>query len=220
VVCLHQFSDFFRLVLHRVAFLWFRLKNWLHIRREHKSYSKTQQGLAALIEGRYKKAERLLLAGIKLSIDPLINYLSAARAAHEQGAFERRDHYIQQAYEVAPKAKLAIGLTLAELEADQGQLEQATATLTHLQEISPRHPQVLKLLEKIYVRLGDWQQLQALLPAMRKAKILNSHEYELFEKNIYCEIFLTASDKRLSDIRAMWEEVPRYLKKQPDVVCD
>ena len=99
----------------RMGFLWFRLKNWLHIRREHQSYSKTQQGLALLIEGRYKKAEKYLIAGVNQSIDPLINYLSAARAAQAQAAFDRRDHYIQKAYEVAPKARLAIGITQAEL---------------------------------------------------------------------------------------------------------
>jgi HemY protein len=204
--------------IDRVGFLWFRLKNWLHIRREHKAYSKTQAGLATLIEGRYKKAERLLLAGTKQSIDPLINYLSAARAAHKQGAYDRRDSYIQKAYEIAPKASLAIGLTQAELEAEQGQFEQAIATLTHLRQVSPRHPQVIKLLEKIYVRLGDWNSLKSLLPAMRKARVLNHHEYALFEKNIYCEIFHAASGKRLSDVRQIWNEVPRHLKKQPDIV--
>src|SRR5436190_2914368 len=59
VVC---FGLFYFLIdsIDRLGFLWFKLKNWLHIRREHKSYSKTQQGLSALIEGRWKKAERLL----------------------------------------------------------------------------------------------------------------------------------------------------------------
>lgn len=202
----------------RIGFLWFRMKNWLHIRREHQSYSKTQQGLAALIEGRNKKAERLLLAGVNQSFDPLINYLSAARAAQAQSAFDRRDRYIQKAYEIAPKANLAIGLTQAELELDQHQLEQAMATLTHLYQQSPRHPRVLQLLEKIYVKLGDWKNLQSLLPNMRKAKILTPEEYELFEKNIYCEMFRAATDRRLSDVRLIWDSVPRAYRKNPDVV--
>jgi len=221
-ICFLVFFGLFYLVIDsidRMGFLWFRLKNWLHIRREHQSYGKTQQGLAALIEGRFKKAERLLIAGVNQSFDPLINYLSAARAAHEQKALDRRDHYIQKAYESAPKAHLAIGLTQAELEVKQDQLAAATATLSHLRQISPVHPRVLKLLEKVYVRLADWKNLQNMLPAMRKAKILTKVEFELFEKNIYCEIFHAASDKRLSDLRLIWKDVPRYLKKQPDIVC-
>ena len=86
----------------RVQFVWFRLKNWLRFRREHKAYSKTQHGLALLVEGRWKKAERFLLAGVNESIDTLINYLGAAQAAQEQGALDRRDHYIQKAHSVAP----------------------------------------------------------------------------------------------------------------------
>jgi HemY protein len=216
------FIGLFYFLIHSidvVNFWWFRIKNWLHIRREHKLYSKTQQGLAALIEGRWKKAERLLLNGVNQSLDPLINYLAAARAAQEQHAFDRRDRYIQQAYEVAPKAELAIGLTQAQLEIKQEQWQQAIATLNHLREASPRHPQVLKLLEKVYVRLAEWKNLQALLPAMWKARMLSSDEYSAFEKNIYCEIFRTCSDKRLSDVRVIWEGVPRYLKKNPEVVC-
>ncbi|VVC74821.1 hypothetical protein AQUSIP_00930 [Aquicella siphonis] len=123
--------------IDRIGFLWFRMKNWVSIRREHRSYSKTTQGLSALIEGRWKKAERLLLAGVNQSFEPLINYLSAARAAHEQSAYERRDDYIQKAYEIAPDARLAIGLTQAELEVRQNKFEQATATLNHLRQDSP-----------------------------------------------------------------------------------
>lgn len=217
IVC---FGLFYFLIdsIDRLGFLWFRLKNWLHIRREHKSYSKTQQGLSALIEGRWKKAERLLLAGVNQSFEPLINYLAAAKAAHEQSAFDRRDRYIQQAYQVAPNANLAIGLTQAELEIKQDKLEQATATLTHLRQDSPRHPRVLKLLEKAYVRSADWEHLKLLLPSMRKAKMLTSKEYELFEKNIYCEILRTSSGKRLSDVRLIWNQMPRYLRNNPDVV--
>ncbi len=202
-----------------LGFLWYRLKNWSRLRREHQSYSKTQQGLCALIEGRWNKAERLLLKGVNQSFEPLINYLAAAKAAHEQGAYDRRDNYIQKAYQIAPKADLSIGLTQAELELKQDSLEQAAATLNHLRQSSPRHPRVLKLLEKVYVRLADWKNLQSILPTMRKAKIITSFDYELFEKNIYCEILRASSAKRLSDLRLIWGKIPRYLKKNPDVMC-
>src|SRR5579885_1591253 len=205
--------------IDKLGFLWFRIKNWLHVRREHQSYSKTQQGLSCLIEGRWKKAERFSLAGVNQSFEPLINYLAAAKAAHEQNAYERRDSYIQKAYQVAPKANLAIGLTQASMELKQRQFEQAAATLNHLRQSYPRHPRVLLLLEKVYVHLSDWKSLQDLLPPMRKAKMLTTDEYQHFEKNIYCELFRAASGKRLSDIRTIWSQVPRYLRKNPDVVC-
>ena len=205
--------------IDRFYFLMFRIKNWLRIRREHQSYSKTQHGLATLIEGRFKKAEKLLISGAKQSIEPLMNYLGAAKAAHEQGEYERRDDYIQKAYQIAPSYDLAIGLTQAELELSQDQLEQAQATLNRLRQIAPRHPGVLKLLEKVYVRLADWQNLLALLPNLRKAKLLNNEQAAQFEKNIYCEILQGASKKTLDEIHQIWNEMPKSAKKNPDVVC-
>lgn len=203
----------------RVQFWCYRIKNWLRFRREQRSYSKTQHGLALLIEGRFKKAERLLISGANQSVEPLMNYLGAARAAQEQGAMERRDQYIKTAYEIAPTAEFAIGITQAELEIEQQHYEQAAATLNRLRDASPRHPRVLRLLEKAYVHLGDWQHLQAILPSLRKAKVLNSQQTEWFEKNLYCELLRAASTKSLEAVRQVWDDMPRSARKNPDVVC-
>lgn len=202
----------------RLQFFWFRVKNWLRIRREHKSYSKTQHGLALLVEGRFSKAEKLLLAGVNQTVEPLINYLGAAKAAQEQGALDRRDAYIQKAHQVAPHADLAIGLTQAELEIEQDQLERAAATLQRLREASPRHPRVLKLLEKVYVRLADWKSLYALLPNLRKAKLLNNEQTEQFEKNIYCEILRAAHPNNLQELSVLWNTIPKSARKNVDVI--
>lgn len=213
----------FYVVIHFIDlfhFWWFRLKNWLRFRREQKSYSKTQHGLSLLIEGRWKKAERLLLAGVNQTLVPLMNYLGAAKAAHEQAAFARRDSYIQKAYEIAPHDDLAIGITQAELQIEQDQLEQAAATLNRLCRSSPRHPRVLKLLEKVYARLSDWKNLQSLLPNLRKAKLLTAEQFAQFEKNLHIEILRSGHAQSLEELQKMWNEMPRYIRKNPDVVCE
>ena len=206
--------------IDQLQLLWFRLKNWLRFRRTHRLFTKTQEGLSLLIEGHWKKAERLLLAGIHQSVDPLINYLGLAKAAHEQHDFDERDRYIQKAYRVAPEANIAIGLVQAELEMAQGKFEQATATLTCLQQTVPHHPRVLKLLEKIYVHLADWKNLQPLLPQLRKTKLITPSQAEIFEKNIYCELLRSSRNKNLEDIQLIWSEIPRGTKKNPDVVYE
>jgi HemY protein len=220
-LCVFVFLSLFYLILDsvdRVGFWWFRIKNWLHVRREQQSYSKTQQGLVLLIEGRWQKAERMLLAGVSQSVEPLINYLGAARAAQEEQAFDRRDTYIRKAQHVAPKASLAIGLTQAELEIERHHYEHAVATLTHLQQQSPHHPRVLKLLEKVYVRLADWQSLEKLLPHFRKAKLITRAELQSFEKNLYCEILRSNQQQSLEDLHTLWSKMPRTFKKNPDVI--
>lgn len=199
-------------------FAMFRIKNWWRFRKEHRSYSKTQHGLMFLIEGRWKKAESLLLGGIHQSIDPLMNYLGAARAAQELKAYDRRDEYLQKAYQAVPDAEIAIGMTQAELELQQEHFERAIATLNRLRQLSPRHPGVLKLLEKAYVRSADWKNLQALLPYLRRARVLTAEQFQQFEKNIACEVLRTEGVSYQS-IEHIYNSLPRYVRRNADVVC-
>lgn len=203
----------------RCQMLWIRLKNWWHLRQEMKLFSKTQAGLAALIEARWKKAEYLLLAGVNQSLEPLINYLGAAKAAHEQKQFDKRDRYIQKAYQVAPNAEVAIGITRAEFELEDNQLEQAVATLNHMRQLSPRHPRLLRLLEKVYIRASDWKALEGLLPQMVRAKLLTAQQTLTFEKNIYCELLRDNTSHTLTAVEETWQQIPRHMKKNPEVVC-
>jgi len=204
--------------LDSVQFLFLRFKHWLQFRREHRAYNKTRHGLTSLIEGRWQKAEKLLMSGTHQSVEPLMNYLGAARAAHEQKAYGRRDAYLQKAYKVAPEAQVAIGMTQAELELSQEYYEKASATLNQLLKKSPRHPGVLRLLEKVYVRSANWQALQAILPSMRKARILTSEQFEQFEKNVACEV-LRSDSKTIEATEKIYEALPRYVRKNPDVIC-
>jgi HemY protein len=203
--------------IDQIHFLWFRFKNWLRFRRQRKLYNKTQHGLALLVEGRWQKAERLLLAGRHDSVDPLMNYLGAARAAAELKAMDRAKEYLHKAREIAPEAELAIGLTQAELEFTATP-RKAVETLQRLQKLSPRHPRVLSLLEKAYVRIADWHSLLLLLPALRKAKVLTAAQYAQFEKNVYVEIMQHANTEPLVEVQRLWQDMPRHIRKNPDVI--
>jgi len=198
----------------------YRWKNWLRWRRKNKAYSKTNRGLLELIEGHWRHAENYLLEGIDQSDAPLINYLAAAKAAHERGAYDKRDMYLHQAHDLAPQADVAIGLTQAQLQFDQGQLEQALATLNHLRTIVPLHPVVLKLLEKLYVRLADWKNMLKLVPSLRKAKIFTTDQLDHLEQNVYQELLNAAANKPegLKNLHEFWAAVPRRLARNPRVV--
>ncbi len=199
----------------------YRWKNWLRWRRKNKAYSKTNRGLIELIEGHWASAENFLLEGIDQSDAPLINYLALARAAHERGAYDKRDMYLRQAHDLSPQADIAIGLTQAQLQFNQGQLEQALATLNHLRTLAPSHQLVLKLLQKLYVRLGDWKGLLKLLPSLRKAKLLTAEQYDQLELRVYQEL-LNASASKSHDINTLhefWATVPRRLQKNPRLIA-
>lgn len=190
--------------------------NWLRWRRKNKAYSKTNRGLVELIEGHWKISEYYLLEGVAQSDAPLINYLAAAKAAHEQRAFERRDAYLRKAHHFAPHAEVAIGLTQANLQLEQGQLESALAILNHLCSIAPRHDAVIKLLERVYIHLGDWKNLLNLLPVLRETKIIAKEYLDKLEIKVYEELLKsTLKTASAPALRALWHTIPKKLKQNP-----
>lgn len=203
-----------------IGFSLYRLKNWLRWRRKYKSYNKTNRGLVELVEGQWRSAEYLLLEGVAQSDAPLINYLAAAKAAQELNAFDRRDTYLRKAHDVAPQAEVAIGLTQAQLQFDQAQLEQSLATLGHLRNVAPKQKMVLKLLERVYVRLADWRGLLKLLPNLRKAKIITDEQENIFEENMYQELLRSAATKSegMVAVQRVWQGMPKKLQKEPSLI--
>lgn len=198
----------------------YRWKSWLRWRRKYRSYSKTNRGLLELIEGHWRSAENYLLDGIEQSDAPLINYLAAAKAAHQRGAYDKRDAYLRAAHELSPQESVAIGLMQAEFQMEQGQLEQALATLHHLRLTVPEQTKALALLERVYVHLADWKGLVALLPDMRKTKLMTTERLNQLEQNAYVALMQSHVSKAVtkSDWEKVWAMIPRRMQKNPKLV--
>lgn len=203
-----------------IDFSLYRWKNWLRWRRKNKAISKTNRGLLELIEGNWVGAENDLLDGVSQSDAPLINYLAAAKAAQQQGAYDKRDGYFRIAHDLAPQAEVAIGIAQAQLLYEQGQYEQALATLRHVRDLAPKNKVMLKLLERLYTHLGDWQELLGLLPSLAKTKLIDSQQLQQLERQVYQALFKMANARHESDVdlRAMWQGLPRKLQKDPEMM--
>jgi len=143
------------------------------------------QGLIDYAEGRFEQAEKTLTQQVEHSESRLLVYLTAARAAQQLGAHQRRDEYLAKALIEAPSeipsANIAISLTKAELQLAHEQNEQALATLNLLNEISPNHTYVLTLLANTYKHLQDWDNLYNILPALKKYGDLSDDRFLNFE---------------------------------------
>jgi HemY protein len=107
------------------------------------------------------------------------------------------------------------------LQFEQGQLEQALATLDHLRSAAPKHGLILKLLEKVYVRLADWKNLLKLLPYLRKAKLITDDELQKFEKNTYQELLHSAGQRNadVAAIQQIWQSIPKKIQAHPSVLA-
>ncbi len=162
---------------------------WSESARKQRARRLSAKGLAEFTHGHWKKAERLLAQAAEHGESPLINYLAAARAAHETGNTDASSEYLRHADHKAPGAEIAIGITQAQLQLSGGQLEQALATLTHLHKKAPGHAYILKLLKQAYTRLNDWQAIAKLLPKLKKHKVVNDKQYRDIEKQAFEALF-------------------------------
>jgi HemY protein len=198
-----------------------RLNQQLKKRRIQKAQAKTRQGLIEFSEGYWQQAKTNLIHALPDSDTPLLNYLTAARAAQEMGDSQLRDNYLRQAQEAVPQAKIAVELTQAQLQLANHQWEQALATLRHLQDLAPHHPYVLKLLMHLYEEVKDWSQLIQLLPSLKSKRLLSSHEFQRVEKQAYLQSLhdLIKYNQNDTAISKFFTELPKHLRLDAQLVA-
>lgn len=185
LILLFLLGHFLLILFHKIAKTPQAIRAWNHRRLAHKAQATTRQGLIEYSEGYWKKAQSHLMKALPNTDTPLLNYLTAARAAQKMGDSQLRDHYLREAQQSMPEAKVAVELTQAQLQLANCQWEQALATLRHLQDLTPHHPYVLKLLMHLYEKIKDWTQLIRLLPELKKYQVVSGSDYTLLQQTAY-----------------------------------
>lgn len=185
--------------------------------RAEKARRGLTRGLIEMAEGRWEQAEKLLTRHAPASDTALLNYLAAARAAQQAGAYERRDRYLKAAIEANPEADVAVSLTQAELQLAHHQTEHALATLTRLRGLAPQHTYVMKLLSRLYADLEDWDRLADLLPELRRRRVLPPQRLDELERAAALGRLARAggTTERLTSI---WDQLSRRMREDVEVV--
>ena len=186
------------------------MRSWFTDLKHKQARNKTNQGLLALASGNWYQAEKNAIKGVFYSDYPLINYLSAAEAAQEQGANDRRDQYLRLASNVTGNNEIVVGLTQAKLQFKQGQHEQSLATLQQLDKLEPKNILVLQLLAKVYLALKEWKKLLILLPKAAKLKIFAIDEVTKFA--------IIAHSALLKNDADHWSHIPHNLQIAPELI--
>ena len=189
------------------------LVRWRSSRALRQARGQTVRGLLMLAEGRWTEAEKLLLDAAQRMETPLVNYLNAARAAHERADYVRRDQHLQLAHETTPGAKFAVTLTQAEFGIEQAHYEQAIAALLVLRKRAPKHPAVLNMLATCYAKLPDAQCLLELLPELRKFKTQPEPSIAELENQAWRMHLPLAQD-----VRRTWKDMPEQIKTEPNAM--
>jgi len=197
------------------------LNEWYARRLAQKAQAITRKGLIEYSEGYWQKAKNHLIQALPNTDTPLLNYLTAARAAQKMGDSQLRDHYLREAQQSMPEAKIAVELTQAQLQLANKQWEQALATLRHLQDLAPRHPYVLKLLMNLYEEVRDWPQLIALLPDLKRNHVIAGPDYDMLQKNAYQQALIDLIKQNQPDaVTGLFNSLPKSLVNNPDLVAE
>ena len=186
---------------------------WRAQRVQRSAEQQTVRGLLLLAEGEWEEARRILTDAAGRAGMPLVNYVQAARAAHESGDVEGRDELLNRADETTPGARIAIRLTQARLLFDQGLWRDCRALLLEVREMTPRHPFMLDMLSQCHERLGDWKAVIELLPDMRRCRATDGETLQALERRAWSHRLAT------EDYARTWQDLTKELKRDPELIA-
>jgi len=200
-----------------------RLRQWRAERGAHKAMRKTVQGLLSLAEGNWKRAQRLLVSGAH-GETRLINYIAAARAAQQNGDYDRCDELLAEAANTTKGAELAVSLQQAQLQLERHQYEQCLATCLRIRKQFPKHQYANKMLLKAYMALEDWQAVVDLLPQLIKHRLILGKAAAQLELKAYSALIehivkgRSAQSKDAAAIMKIWRQVPKAVMEHKDFI--
>ncbi len=184
--------------------------------REKKAFNQLEKGLLALTEGDWKTAEKALEKSASKQGRTTAQYLAAAQAADSQDAPDRREYYLEQADSGGSKKRFLVELTRARMLLANGSRAAALPILQDLYKRHRKHPQVLELLSRCYRELAEWDQLQTLLPALRKAGVLDDEQAHRLEIEVAVNRLNSAS--KTEELQSVWKQLPRTMRQHAAVV--
>ena len=177
------------------------------------------QGLIQLAEGHWPEAEQELTRHAEYSEAPLLNYLTAARAAHMQHKPAQRDELLRKAIASDNQARIAVGVSQAEMQLSDSQFEQAHATLLNLRKLAPQNSYILKLYAKTLLRQEHWEQLLELLPELVQHDLLDNDSKNMrhLKTATLRGVFAKYVNQQQSGaLQACWQKIPHAIAEQAE----
>lgn len=194
-----------------------RWRHWSSDHRRRKAHNALADGLMAMANGDFSRAERLFRGGVEDECKPEAHYLAAASAAHAGRSPARRDNYLSLAIGVRPEARNALELRRAEWLMDNGQVSEARPVIDRLTRAEPGNPRVLRL-RMLAARAGyDYATLLELMPAVRRDRVLTHDDANALEREAAVAL-LSRGDQALEAVQTCFDGLARTLKVEPEVL--
>lgn len=200
-------------LLRRIMRTGAKTRGWFTGRKRHKAQKQTKAALLKLAEGDYQQVEKLLTRNAKHSEQPVVNYLLAAEAAQQRGDDLRTNQYLELASEEAGMDQLPVDIVRARIQLAQDKLHAARHNIDKLLEIAPRHPEVLRLAEQIYLKMGSDYSLLDILPSMRKIGLHDDEELHHLEQQAHLSLMNQAMTEGGSEgLQNWWAQQSRKIR--------
>jgi len=192
-----------------------------------RAQKRTQSGLIDFIEGNWLQAHKKLVRAAPRVEAPLINYLAAARSAHEMHDPDEVNRLLAIAAQSSPEqGAIAVALTRARIELEEKRYDQCLATLLAVKDEAPDNRVLLDLLRRVYVARQDWEGLHNIFDSLRRYKVDSPEALDALEVRLYRERLQHQGEasrqllriERLSVLRAGWNKVPGKLQKNPQLI--
>lgn len=178
--------------------------------RDQRALRQLEKGLLALTEGDWSAAEKALEKSASVQGKNTAHYLAAAQAADGQDAHERREYYLEQADSGGSKKHFLVELTRARMLIENNHFSDAVPILQDLNKRRRKHPQVLELLSRCYRELGDWDEMQALLPILKKSGVFNEQQSLQAQQEV--AVKKLASISSVQDLQTAWKPIPKAMR--------
>ena len=198
-----------------------RVRVWRGKRAQARDHELLERGWIGLLEGRYTHAEKdltKLLEQTKVKTRRVLAALSAARAAHGLGEFDRRDRLLATAQEHAgtePGLVEATATVSADMLLDQGRAERALAVLAPLADGGARHLHTMRLLLRAHTALQHDEQVFTLARGLvRRNALARSEADQLIDSSGAARLRAAANSDAW---RAIWKDLKAEERLLPDI---
>lgn len=190
-------------------------RGWFVGRKRRRARKQTEQALLKLAEGDYQQVEKLMAKNADHAEQPVVNYLMAAEAAQQRGDDARANQHLERATELAGDDLIPVEIARVRLQLARNENLAARHGIDKLLEITPRHPEVLRLTEQAYTRTGAWNSLLDIIPSMAKANVGDEEHRAALEQQAWVGLMgQTLADRGSDGLREWWKSQNRKTRSQ------
>ena len=210
-------------LLVRLTVATLQLPQYVRAFREERASSKGRaammEALKAYFEGRFAAAEKAAVRAMNLGEKSGLNSIVAARAAHEQREFERRDTYLAEAEGKTVGESTMRLMAKTEFLLDQKQPQSALNSLKELNDSGMhKHIGALSLELKAQQQARNWEAVLDVTAQLEKRHAIDKVVAEQLRQQAWLEKLRTQAID-IDTVRAVWKSIPAEFKRKSKVAA-